>query len=173
MQETIAQAQSKFIISKKPDFSSEDVNFSAGETVYVRVENGSSQDASAVLSLLDAGKKTILRLSMTKNGGYKASFKAPNAGGVYYVHIEIKGEGLSFSGEKNINVGGGSSESFVTSQAESKVEEVNKGKMQEEVQKTQTGGSEESQEARVVEQKNLFLRLFEEIISWLRSIFVI
>ncbi len=65
----------------------------------------SDAEASATLYLLDQNKNNIFNLTLTKEGNvYKTSFKAPKTAGVYYVHIDAKGAGLAFAGEKNINI---------------------------------------------------------------------
>ena len=101
-----------------------ETNFNPNQTVYIKVNIDSSQDAAAELALSDASKKEILKISMNRNGNvYTSQLNAPSTPGVYYVRVEIKGNGLSFIGERNINVGDTSGQAVV----EVDIENVVKG----------------------------------------------
>jgi len=89
------------------DYSNSSVNFSPGQDVFVQVDAGSDQPAMVNFVLLNSKKEQVLEISYNKQGSlYLGKFTAPKEAGVYYVHIEIKGEGLAFSGERNINISG-------------------------------------------------------------------
>lgn len=98
-----------------------EVNFAPNQMVYVLAKTTPFQKATAILTLLDSSKAKIIQIPTTfDNGNYFAKFSAPDGSGTYYVHVEIKGEGLVFSGEKNINVIGTSEESQARIQSETK-----------------------------------------------------
>ena len=98
-----------------------EVNFAPNQMVYVLAKTTSFQKATAILTLLDSSKAKITQIPTTfDNGNYFAKFSAPEGSGTYYVHVEIKGEGLAFSGERNINVIGTSEENNASVRSESK-----------------------------------------------------
>lgn len=106
---------SSFATYSDSEYTKEEVNFAPGQAVYVEAETASSQEATVLLTLLNEAKIEIAQLSTSKRGqNYYGQFSAPQDPGTYYVHIEIKGEGLAFSGERNINVGGSSSEQSIS-----------------------------------------------------------
>lgn len=110
-------------IFSDPAYSQSTNNFSSGQMVYVRVETAGAGERKNELQVLDAEKEIIQAMSMNKSGAgpyvYTASFRAPEASGVYYVDIKIEGEGSSFASQKNINVDGGGGASSVSSVAKS------------------------------------------------------
>jgi len=84
--------------------------FSAGQTVYVKVQASSSSNEK-ILRLLDSNKNQIKQIEMIQNSNiYTASFNAPKGDGIYYLDIRISdGAGSVFASQENINVGGGGS----------------------------------------------------------------
>lgn len=86
-------------------YSQKEVNFSCGQMVYVRYQLSTDKTGKALVTVLDANKKQIHSFEPNYNGGiYSGSFVAPGSFGTYYVHLEITGEGLAVSMERNINV---------------------------------------------------------------------
>ncbi len=166
-------SKSLFIVSRNSDFSSQDVNFSPNEKVFVKVSQNSDIPANATLTLLDQDKKTLFTLSMTQDKNeFKASFEAPNNQGVYYVHIEIRGEGLSFSGEKNINVQGDSSDNSNTQNVKSEASSFVSTSEKDLGQSANTVVPEFAENPEPPE-KNIFLSFFERFFAWIRNLFSI
>lgn len=120
----IPKSDSSFATFSDSGYSEIEINFNPNQTVYIKVNIDSNYDVVAELTLLDASKKEIFRTSMNRNGNvYTSQLNAPSTPGVYYVHVEIKGNGLSFIGERNINVGDTSGQAVV----EVDIENVVKG----------------------------------------------
>lgn len=92
-------------VSKSASFSSSDLNFSTGGTVYVRV-NTDKEGSSHVLSVKDSGYSTINSVDLSRSGSnYTASFSAPSAEGYYSLEAKIEGIGVSVTSVKTIRVG--------------------------------------------------------------------
>lgn len=125
-------------VSKSSSFSSSDLNFSAGETVYVRVSADSSA-TSYVLNIRDNNYSAVSTVGLNKNGGtFTTSFSAPGGEGYYSLESQIKGDGLNATSVKTIKIGSPSSANIKVSvnsnvggsnnkvSNESKVSEVSK-----------------------------------------------
>lgn len=92
-------------VSKSSNFSSADLNFSVGETVYVRV-NTDKEGSSHILNIKDNGYSTINSVDLSKSGStYTASFGAPSEEGYYSLEAKIEGAGVSVTSVKTIKVG--------------------------------------------------------------------
>lgn len=88
-----------------------EVNFSPGQSVFVKVTLASSTSASGVLTILDQEKSQVKKVFLEQKGQeFVGKVSTPLLSGTYYVHVEIKGEGLAFSGERNITVIGSAAE---------------------------------------------------------------
>ena len=82
-------------------------NFSSGQTIYFLSEAQIDENASRSLILQDVNQNKVSDISVTiSERGYIAQFSAPTKEGVYYLHFEVIGEGLSIVNETNISVGG-------------------------------------------------------------------
>jgi hypothetical protein len=102
------RAETSFITCSDAGCSNKEINFHPGQTVYVKVKKKQRTSGIASLRLLDGNKAEIAKVGMQQLGdGWAGSLITPNISGVYYVNVEIKGEGLSFSGERNIYVRNG------------------------------------------------------------------
>jgi len=96
-----------FITSSDENYEANETYFLPGQKIYVRTKVSSSSSADAKLTLSDGNKNTVLVTKMTKSGDYYYSVvEAPKTSGLYYLRAEIKGEGISFIGEKNIYIDG-------------------------------------------------------------------
>lgn len=92
-------------VSKSSSFSTSDLNFSAGETVYVRVKTDTN-GATHVLNVKDNSYSNISSVNLSKNGdSYNASFAAPSGEGYYSLEAKIEGDGASITSVKTIKVG--------------------------------------------------------------------
>lgn len=91
-------------VSKNSNFSSSDLDFAGGETVYARL---SAADApSHVLNIKDNNYVTVKSVDLAKNGStYNASFAAPSGAGYYSLEAKIEGDGVSVTNVKTIKVG--------------------------------------------------------------------
>lgn len=109
------------IIFSDPAYSQPNHNFSAGETIYVKVVAGNGEKQK-VLRLLNDGKQEITRYIFNQSGNvYTINFSAPEKEGIYYIDVRIEGEGSSFASQQNINIGSDSQSGYAVSSAESKV----------------------------------------------------
>lgn len=91
-------------VSKSSSFSSSDLNFSAGDTVYVRVRSG--EGSTHVLNVKDSGYSTIQSVNLNRSGEvYTANFSAPSGEGYYSLEAKIEGSGSSSTSVKTIKVG--------------------------------------------------------------------
>lgn len=96
---------SELAVSKSSSFSSSDLNFNAGQTVYVRL-NTDSSGANQALNLRDNNYNLIASYSLSKNGNnYTGSFGAPGSDGYYSVEAHIWGSGSDVTSVKTIKVG--------------------------------------------------------------------
>ena len=105
---------STFFTSPDANFASQTTQFSTNQTVYLKLESGSSGEKAKVFRLLDSNKNEIgqysLSLQSEDKGKYvfTSTFKAPGRDGIYYIDIKLDdGKGSTFAGQKNINVGAG------------------------------------------------------------------
>ena len=84
----------------------------------------------------------------------------PNNPGVYYVHIEIKGEGLAFSGEKNINVYASGSDTKISQSVESSATSTYNDSAP-----ISFSQSENTREDKI--EKSIFKTIYQRIIDWI------
>lgn len=103
----IPKIESPLEFSTNPSFSNITTNFSAGQTVYVRIKSQNDGTDSHVLNLHDSDYKIISSVTFSKNGDtYTASFTAPKDGG-YSAEASIKSGGSIVSVVQTIKVGEG------------------------------------------------------------------
>jgi hypothetical protein len=113
-----SKVRATFGIYKDEAFSQEEVNFSPGQKVFVKV-SGVGEGTEATITLQDENKTKIFELNMDRNGAdYTGRLNVGEKEGIYYIHIEITGEGVSFVGERNINVGGASGQTVSNASVE-------------------------------------------------------
>lgn len=92
-------------VSKSSSFSSSDLNFSGGETVYVRIKINDT-GSSHVLNIKDSNYSTISSVNLNRSGdSYTANFSAPGSEGYYSLEVKIEGDGTSVTSVKTIKVG--------------------------------------------------------------------
>lgn len=98
------------IIFSDSSYTQSTHNFSAGQTVYLRIENSGCGCTQKILRVLDNNKNEISQLTFDRAGAspyvFTASFSAPATEGIYYVDIKIEGSGSSYANQQNINVTG-------------------------------------------------------------------
>lgn len=104
VQEIPEITKSSFATYSDENFSQEEVNFAPGQAIFVKA-GGPAQDVSAQLAVLAEDRSIVLEFNLAKAGeDYTGNFTAPDSVGTYYVHLEMKGEGFSFSAERNVNI---------------------------------------------------------------------
>lgn len=108
------------------DCSQATVNFSPGDQVYLKIETFNDGEQQRTVKLLNSQKETLSTFILQREGNnpfiFKQSFPAPNEEGIFYLHLDIKGDGGSvYVAESNINVGKTSGEVKSTAIAEANV----------------------------------------------------
>ena len=98
------------IIFSDSNYSQPTHDFSAGQTVYVKIETSGCGCSQKTLRVLDNSKNEVSLYQLNRSGEgpyvFTASFSAPNTEGIYYVDIKIEGSGSSYANQQNINVTG-------------------------------------------------------------------
>jgi len=103
--------ESSFGAYTDSSYTNKQTGFSSGQTIYVLAKARIDESASRSLVLWDENKNIIKDIPVSiVESGYVAQFNAPTKQGMYYLHFEVKGEGLSIVFETNINIGGSSGE---------------------------------------------------------------
>jgi len=124
------------IIFSDSNFSQPERDFSAGQSIYIKIIHSGSGSKEKKARLLDWQKSQVLIAELARQGEtFTAVLTAPNAQGVYYLDIKIDDGSSVYASQQNINVGGVKGES-VSSSAESKVV-VNSGEKVMVTEKTQ------------------------------------
>lgn len=131
----IPKIESSDWIFADPDCSQARVNFSPGDQVYLKIETFNDGEQQRTVKLLNSQKETLSTFALQREGNnpfiFKQSFPAPNEEGIFYLHLDIKGDGGSvYVAESNINVGKTSGE--VKSEAFSEVNIQSDGQAQTE-----------------------------------------
>lgn len=105
-----------FEISADYNFSSDSANFSAGQTIYVRVTTTNSSPAEThILVLHDSNYITLQTYNLNQSGNsYSTSIQAPGAGGSYSLEVKLVTNGSVNSFVRTIQVGDSGSSSNVT-----------------------------------------------------------
>lgn len=106
-------AGSDLIVSPNSDFSSQKDNFTAGETIYVKVSANSDGSRKKDLNVRDNQYKLLSTYSLnhTGNNNFQTSIPAPANSGYYSLEARIEAEGSVSSSVKTIKVGNASSSS--------------------------------------------------------------
>jgi len=100
--------ESSFGTYSDPSYTNRQTGFSSGQTIYFFAEAKVVGSAARSLVLQDANKNKVMDIPVIiSEKGYAAQFFAPEKAGMYYLHFEVIGEGLSIVFETNINVGSG------------------------------------------------------------------
>ena len=103
------QRESTLGIYSDSSFSNPQTNFTPGATVYLKVESSIKGNNNS-FELLDENKNIVENINPNWGDNYYfGEFRAPSTNGIYYVSIIIKDGSSHFSGQRNINVVGGSS----------------------------------------------------------------
>lgn len=99
-------AGSNLEVATDGNFSNQTTNFSAGQTVYVRISADSSGDQKHELNVRDNQYNFINSYSLNKSGSqFSASFPAPSSEGYYSLEARIESEGTNITSVKTIKVG--------------------------------------------------------------------
>ena len=84
-------------------------SFTPHETVYFKMDSSSSGKKERKFDLLNEQKDRVFSLDVAVSGNnpytYTSIFSAPETSGVYYIDVKLDdGEGITFAGQRNINV---------------------------------------------------------------------
>lgn len=127
LEEVIQEQAGGLFFYSDEGFEKEEANFAPGQRVYLKIKTDAPDKAEAEITLLDENKAKLKTISVERRGqDFVGKFSAPPRQGVYYVHVEIKGEGFSFSAEQNINVSGNTSAVFGKSDSKEKSKDLKK-----------------------------------------------
>src|SRR4030042_5413697 len=100
-------ADSNLEVAADSNFSNQTRDFSAGQTIYVRITTDSSGEQKHQLNLRDNTYNLITSYNLNKNGNlYSTNFNAPQGIGYYSLEAEIVSEGRNVTSVKTIKVGG-------------------------------------------------------------------
>lgn len=94
-------------VSPNSDFSNPTTNFSAGQTIYVKISADSDGSKKHEVHLKDNQSNTINTYNMESAGGnqFRGSLSAPQNSGYYSLEARIESEGSVTSSTKTIKVG--------------------------------------------------------------------
>jgi|SRR3989344_815627 len=99
-------ASSPLLVSQSSDFSSDVRDFSAGQTIYVKIETDNSGDNQKVLNLRDNSYNLLKTYPLNKSGSvYTVSFGAPSGDGYYSLEAKIESSGQNTTSVKTVKVG--------------------------------------------------------------------
>lgn len=100
-------ADSNLEVSDRSDFSSSVRNFSAGQTIFVRINSsGTGSVTSSKLNLRDNGYAMVNSFSLTRDGNYfSVIIPAPYGAGYYSLEAIVEGNGSNVTSVKTIKVG--------------------------------------------------------------------
>lgn len=103
----IVDSSSALEIAKDPSFTNRTHEFSAGQTIYVRVTSEVSGSTKRELNLRDNSYKliTTYQLSPAGSNQYTASFSAPNTAGIYSLEARLESDGSVVNLVQTIEVG--------------------------------------------------------------------
>jgi hypothetical protein len=111
----ITGSSSALEIARDSTFANKTNEFSAGQTVYVRVTADNDGQDKHVLNLRDNNYNLITTYSMNKNGNqFLVNFPAPSSAGIYSVEVNIVSSGSVANYVQTIEVGGGVGNSIVS-----------------------------------------------------------
>lgn len=101
-----AYADSNLEVATDSNFSSQTTNFSAGQTIYVRLSSESTGDKKKVLNIRDNQYNFIQSHSLNKTGDkFSTSFSAPQNEGYYSLEAQVESDGNNTTSVKTIKVG--------------------------------------------------------------------
>jgi len=128
----IPRTNTNMEIATDANFASQTLNFSAGQTIYVRVTADNSGDSSSVLNLRSNLYNLLATYQFSKTGTnpyqFTVNFPAPGASGNYSLEANIESNGSVVNYVRTIEVEGSNSDQSANSQVNVKVEnKVNTG----------------------------------------------
>jgi len=125
----IPHTESKMEIATDSNYSNQTLNFSAGQTIYVRVTADNDGSDKHDLNLHDNNYNLITSYLLTKSGSqFTVNFPAPGSAGYYSLEARVESDGSVTSIVHTIEVTGSSSDQPANSQVNVKIEnKVNTG----------------------------------------------
>jgi len=122
----IPQTQSKMEIAQDANFSSQTLNFSAGQTIYVRVTADNNGNSKSVLNLHDNSYNLLktYQLSKINTNPYQftTKFPAPSSGGNYSLEARVESDSSVVSLVQTIEIEGSGSDQSKESEVNVKIE---------------------------------------------------
>ena len=128
----IPRTSTNMEIAADAGFTNQTLQFSAGQTIYVRVTANNSGDTKSVLNLRDNLYNLLATYGFSKTGSnpyqFTVNFPAPGASGNYSLEANIESNGSVVNYVRTIEVEGSNSDQSANSQVNVKVEnKVNTG----------------------------------------------
>src|SRR3989339_2255524 len=128
----IPRTSTNMEIAADAGFTNQTLQFSAGQTIYVRVTANNSGDTKSVLNLRDNLYNLLATYGFSKTGSnpyqFTVNFPAPGASGNYSLEANIESNGSVVNYVRTIEVSGSNSDQSANSQVNVKVEnKVNTG----------------------------------------------
>lgn len=104
-------AASTMFVSTNANFSNDVRDFSAGQTIYVKMEANSSGETKRELNLRSNNYDLIKSYNLNKVGesSFSLSFPAPNTEGMYSLEAKVQSPGKNSTSVKTIKVGNSNS----------------------------------------------------------------
>ena len=122
----IPRTNTNMEIATDAGFANQTLNFSAGQTIYVRVTADNSGDSSSVLNLRSNLYNLLATYQFSKTGTnpyqFTVNFPAPGASGNYSLEANIESNGSVVNYVRTIEVSGSNSDQSDNSQVNVKVE---------------------------------------------------
>ncbi|GEM_PF-5728272 len=120
-------AASTMFVSTNSNFSNNVRDFSAGQTIYVKVEANSSGETKRELNLRSNNYDLIKSYNLNKVGesSFSLNFPAPNTEGMYSLEAKVQSPGKNSTSVKTIKVGNSNSEVNVNIQTDNDSTNIN------------------------------------------------
>jgi len=122
----IPRTSTNMEIAADAGFTNQTLQFSAGQTIYVRVTANNSGDTKSVLNLRDNLYNLLATYGFSKTGSnpyqFTVNFPAPGASGNYSLEANIESNGSVVNYVRTIEVSGSNSDQSDNSQVNVKVE---------------------------------------------------
>ena len=122
----IPRTSTNMEIAADAGFTNQTLQFSAGQTIYVRVTANNSGDTKSVLNLRDNLYNLLATYGFSKTGSnpyqFTVNFPAPDSAGNYSLEANIESNGSVVNYVRTIEVSGSNSDQSDNSQVNVKVE---------------------------------------------------
>lgn len=174
----IVDSSSALEITKDPSFTNKTNEFSAGQTVYVRVTSEVSGSTKRELNLRDNSYNLVTTYGLSSIGGnqYTASFSAPNNAGIYSLEARLESDGSVVNLVQTIEVEGNSTNSSVSVKIDNKVNtgtQEDEGSGEEvlmEISEEASPSVEASPSSQAVKE-NFWVSIWKGIVEFFRGVF--